>query len=80
MFSWIRRLFSKQKFSEAPLDFRLDIDGEGKHVVETFATIDDQREKINDVNEIWNYGSTLKRKGKKFVFLTSDIETLLSMR
>ena len=80
MFSWIRRLFSKQKFSEALLDFRLDIDDEGKHIVETFATIDDQREKINNVHEIWDYGYKLKRKGKKYVFRTSDLETLLSMR
>jgi len=63
-----------------PLDFTLDVDGQGNHIVEAFRTINGQKEKISDIQDIWDYGKKIKINNKTYKLSSHDIEILLAMR
>lgn len=65
---------------DLPLEFTLDLDDQGKHIVTVYATMEGQREQIEDVRKLWSYGHVLERTGGEYTIGREDLETLLAMR
>ncbi len=75
-----KEFFIKELPKDVSLEFNLDLNEKGKHVVETYMTIDGVRENVKNIHEIWNYGFTFERNGKRYIVSKESLETILSMR
>ncbi len=75
MFSIIKSLFSTSK-----LDFKLDVNDKNQHLVEVFINIQGNKEKLQNINALWNYGTKINTNGKSYKINHNDIEILLSLR
>ena len=81
MFKWIRNLFNgSNSTSFLSLDFFMDLNEEGKHIVDIFATINGQKEKIKDIERAWNYGYSFQRNEKKYAITLESLEILSSLK
>ncbi len=74
MFGWFK------KHIKLPLEFSLDLDAQGRHVIETFINIDGKKEKIKNISEIWNYGYNFERNKKNYIISLDSLEILHSIR
>jgi len=78
--SFIKQFFIKEIPMDVSLEFNLDLNENGKNVVEVYMTIDGVKESVKNIHEIWNYGFTFERKGKRYIVSKESLETILSMR
>ena len=74
MFGWFKKPI------KIPLEFSLDLDDQGKHVIETFINIDGKKEKIKNINDIYDYGYTFERSKKNYTISLDSLEILHSIR
>jgi len=78
---WLRRNFQDVKLLDLPLDFHLDTDEQGRHVVRVSYTIDGETTQVEDVSALWSYaGFSVEREGRKYLPSMDDLDTLLALR
>ena len=70
----------RKKIINTTIDFTIDLDNQGRHAVEVYIAIDGEKEKIQNIQEIWNYGSIFKRNNKQFTISLESMEILHAMR
>lgn len=75
-----KQFFVKSIPKDVSLEFNLDLNENGRHVVETYMTIDGLRETVKNINEISNYGFIFERNGKRYTISKESLEAILSMR
>lgn len=75
-----KQFFVKSIPKDVSLEFNLDLNENGRHVVETYMTIDGVRETVKNINEISNYGFIFERNGKRYTISKESLEAILSMR
>lgn len=78
--SFLKQFFIKEIPIDVPLEFNLDLNENGKHVVEVYMTIGGGRESVKNIHEIWSYGFIFERNGKRYIVSKESLETILSMR
>lgn len=75
MLSWLRN-----RIEPIDLEFTLDIDDRGEHIIEVYVSVDGRREKVKDVRKLWNYGYTYECNKKRYTISIKSLEILLSIR
>ena len=80
MFEKLKKYLNKNKITEVPLEFTLDLNEDNKHIIQPYVNIDGQKVKVPKINTIWDYGSTFKINDITYTLSKDSIETLLSIR
>jgi SNF2 family DNA or RNA helicase len=76
----LRSIFRRRKILHFPLDFQVELDDHGNHVIEIYADIEGEKNRINDVKALWQHGFSIQRNNKAYFMTNDDYETLLSLR
>jgi len=74
------RLFHRNEIVEAPLEFNVSTEDQGRHMIEAYLIIEGQRRKVTNIRELWNYGSSLELDNKHYVLDGQSLNTLLSIK
>jgi len=80
VFVWLKNFLDKKRTIPTKLDFVVDLDTQGKSTVETFININGNKERVNNIQEIWDYGSTLKIGTRKYIIALESLEILSSVK
>ena len=85
IFSEIRRFISRAagleaRVGELPLEFHVDLDAEGKHLITVYGVLKGKRWRIQDVPGLWHYGATVELGGKVYAVPREDVEVLLALK
>lgn len=80
MLRGLRNRFRKARLMDLPLEFTLDLDDQGRHVARVYTVIEDQREQVEDIRNLWSYGFILEGEEGRYTVGNESLETLLAMR
>ena len=69
-----------QRIEELSIEFELDLNESGQHVVSLFEKQDGKRQKLENISEIWDYGATVTRGDHVFRLPFHTVETLQALR
>jgi hypothetical protein len=69
-----------QRVEELPIEFELDLNKDGQHVVSLFEKRDGKRRRLEDVSQLWDYGATVTRGDRVFRLPFHAVETLQALR
>ena len=72
--------FRRSRLQAVPLEFTLDLDPQGCHVVQVYMTLDGERVQRPDVANLWSYGYVVERESGRYVVDPASLETLLALR
>ncbi|MFH0897212.1 MAG: DEAD/DEAH box helicase [Candidatus Bathyarchaeota archaeon] len=75
-----RRFLRRAKVVEALLDFTINTDDHGRHVIEVFMTIDGERSKVQNIKGIWTYGFSFEKGNVRYVLSRDSLDTLLALK
>ena len=76
----LRRLFRRTQIVEVPLTFTVRSGEHGGHVIEAYLDIEDERQKVSNIQNLWNYGFSLEKDGRRYVLDAESLNTLLAIR
>jgi len=76
----LRSIFRRKKILRFSLDFQVELDDQGNHIVEAYADIEGERSRINDIKALWQHGFSIQRDNKVYFLTNDDFETLQSLR
>jgi superfamily II DNA or RNA helicase len=68
------------RVGELPLEFHVDLDGAGKHLVSVYGVLKGKRFRIEDVPALWHYGATVELGGRIYTVPREDVEVLLALK
>jgi len=74
---WERRF---AKLLEVDIELELDIVGDEYHVISVFEKANGTRLRVTDPVELWSYGKTFERRGRRCCLSYAAIETLQTLR
>ena len=85
MFAGIRELVRRAvglepRVGELPLEFHVDLDGDGKHLISVYGVLKGKRFRIEDVPNLWHYGAAVELGGRLYTIPREDVEVLLALR
>jgi superfamily II DNA or RNA helicase len=75
-----RRITGTVPEIEMEVEFGLDLDADGRHVVSLFERTDGMRKRIEAPESFWNYGTTFVRNGQRYRVALKDVEILQGLR
>jgi len=76
----LRNIIRRKKILQIPLEFRVDLDKNGNHVIEVYMELEGEKTRVENVSELWRHGFSIKRDNKVYFIANDDLETLLSIR
>lgn len=63
-----------------PLEFHMDVDEHGQHIIYVFCVLEGKMRKIMDIRKLWHYGNVVELEGRYFTLSVDDLEVLLALR
>ncbi|MBW1936413.1 MAG: DEAD/DEAH box helicase [Deltaproteobacteria bacterium] len=63
-----------------PLEFHMDVDEHGQHIVHFYYILEGQPRKITDIRKLWHYGNVVELEGRYFTLSPDDLEILLALK
>lgn len=76
----LRNYIKRRKILYAPLEFEVDLDENGKHIIDIYMNIEGRKIRVKNIKEIWNHGFSITRDNRIYFISNSDLEVLLSIR
>lgn len=76
----LRNLIRRKKIRYIPLEFKVDMDENGNHLIEAYMEIEGERICVHNIEEIWQHGYSIIRDNKVYFVSNNDLEILLSIR
>ena len=84
MFNRLRSIFRRTIIQPIMLNFDMDMDSEGKHIVKVYSQSDGEKQPVEKISELWNYGyrEDAEVDGKHIIrtLQEADRQTLLSLK
>ena len=80
LFDRLGDMLTPKRILDLPLQFHVDTDEQGRHIVRVGYTLDGQTTWIKDVTQLWRYGGYSVEKGnRRYVVSVEDQDTLLAL-
>lgn len=76
----LRNLTRRRKILYIPLEFRVDLDKNGNHVIEIYKELEGERTRVENIKGLWQHGFSIRHDNKIYFISNQDLETLLSIR
>lgn len=80
LFIRLKKLIRRREILNIPLEFRVDMDQDGKHVIEVYMELEGKTLQVRNVRELWRHGFSIERDNKIYYVSDDDLEILLSIR
>jgi len=76
----LRNLIRRRKIQFIPLEFKVDLDENGNHLIEVYMEIEGERIRVHNIEEMWQHGYSIIRNNRVYFVSNNDLKILLSIR